>query len=153
MVLRTVTILFFASSVSAFGADCKSIADPTARLSCFDAQKVVGGKVAVDPYGAAKQAILNKLVDPESARWGDFYTVTGEDGGPLICGAVNAKNRMGGYDGMTGFTYEPKASRAILLFSGRTDPDAGIAIRLYRAHCLSDPRADQRAVPGAYIPR
>ena len=59
----------------------------------------------------------------------------------------------GGYIGMTGLTYEPKVDRAILLFSGRTDGDAGIAISLYRAYCLSDARADQRADPNSgYIP-
>jgi hypothetical protein len=97
--------------------------------------------------------LSRKLTDPESARWGVFWNVTQRDGGPLVCGAVNAKNQMGGYIGMTGLTYEPKVDRAILLFSGRTDGDAGIAISLYRTYCLSDPRADQRADPNSgYIP-
>jgi hypothetical protein len=51
---------------------------------------------------------------------------------------------MGGYIEMTGFTYEPMNDRAIMVFSGNTDDDAGIATRLYRAYCLSDPRADRR---------
>jgi hypothetical protein len=46
---------------------------------------------------------------------------------------------------MTGFTYDPKADRAIMLFSGNTDDDAGIAIRLYRRYCLTNPNADARA--------
>jgi hypothetical protein len=36
-----------------------------------------------------------------------------------VCGAVNAKNQMGGYIGMTGLTYEPEVDRAILLWSCR----------------------------------
>jgi hypothetical protein len=144
MVLRTAAILFFASTALAFAADCKSITDPTARLACFDAPKAVKKPVVADPFGPAKTAMSRKLADPESARWGDFYTVVGDGGYPLICGAVNSKNQMGGYIGMTGFTYEPKINRAILLFSGNTDGDAGIATRMYRAYCLDDPRADRR---------
>jgi hypothetical protein len=70
-----------------------------------------------------------KLTDPQSAQWGAFWNVTQQDGGSLVCGAVNAKNTMGGYIGMTGLTYEPKLDRAIMLFSGRTDGDAGIPNR------------------------
>ena len=97
--------------------------------------------------------MIRKLTDPQSAQWGTFWNVTQQDGGSLVCGAVNAKNTMGGYIGMTGLTYEPKLDRAIMLFSGRTDGDAGIAISLYRAYCLADPRADPRADPNSgYIP-
>jgi hypothetical protein len=136
---------------NACAADCKSIADPAARLACFDAPKVAKDApkaakklVTADPYAPAKIAMARKLTDPESARWGEFYSVVGDGGYQLICGAVNSKNRMGGYVGMTGFTYEPKTDRAILLFSGNTDGDAGIATRMYRAYCLDDPRADRR---------
>jgi hypothetical protein len=119
----------------------------------IDAPKAVKKPVAPDPYGPSKAAMTRKLTDPQSAQWGNFWNATQADGGPLVCGAVNAKNTMGGYIGMTGFTYEPKVDRAIMLFSGRTDGDAGIAIRLYRAYCLTDPKADQRANSNSgYIP-
>jgi hypothetical protein len=58
---------------------------------------------------------------------------------------------MGGYIGMTGLTFEPKVDRAILLFSGRTDGDAGIAISLYRAYCLSDPGQISEPTPTVVI--
>jgi hypothetical protein len=93
----------------------------------------------------------DSLTDPESARWGAFWNATQRDGGPLVCGAVNAKNQMGGYIGMTGLTFEPKVDRAILLFSGRTDGDAGIAISLYRAYCLSDPGQISEPTPTVVI--
>jgi hypothetical protein len=154
MILRIAAILIFASTMPVAAADCKSISDPTQRLACFDSPKGVKKPAAIDSYAASKSAMAKKLSDPESARWGEFYTVVGDGGYGLVCGAVNAKNHMGGYIGMTGFTYEPKVDRAIMLFSGRTDGDAGIAIRLYRAYCLADSRADQRADPNSgYIPQ
>jgi hypothetical protein len=124
------------------------------RLACFDAPKGAKKPVVADPYAPAKIAMTRKLTDPQSAQWGAFWNVAQSDGGALVCGAVNAKNTMGGYIGMTGFTYEPKLDRAIMLFSGQTDGDAGIAYRLYQAYCVSDSRADQRARPNSgYIPR
>jgi hypothetical protein len=143
MILRIATIALISSGTVAAAADCKAIRDPTLRLACFDAPKGAKKPVA-DPYGPAKTAMSRKLSDPQSAQWGEFYTVVGDGGYGLVCGAVNAKNHMGGYIGMTGFTYEPKADRAIMLFSGNTDGDAGIATRLYRAYCLDDPRSDRR---------
>lgn len=48
----------------------------------------------------AKWSIEERLNDPESARYKSTYLVrrTG-----AVCGRVNSKNRMGGYDGFKGF--------------------------------------------------
>jgi hypothetical protein len=95
--------------------DCQSIQDPQARLACYDkgakSKQPTKKTKATDEFAAAKQAMLKKLVDPESARWGDFWHGQGTSG-PVVCGFVNAKNRMGGYNGMRGFVYVP-ASRSI----------------------------------------
>ena len=91
--------------------------------------------------------MLRKLTDPESARWGAFFTVRG-DYGPMVCGMVNSKNRMGGYNGMTGFVYLPDRNEAIMLFSGRIDPHVSIATIQYKRYCMSDPRADKRMARG-----
>jgi hypothetical protein len=62
----------------------------------------------------------------------------------LVCGAVNSKNQMGGYVGMTGFVYWPRQDRAILLWSGRTDPDYTYATVVhYCRYCVSNPKADK----------
>src|SRR5207245_821883 len=84
MILRLATILFFASTTVAAAADCKSITDPTARLACFDAPKTAKRTVTADPFAPAKIAMSRKLTDPESARWGEFWKVTQNDGGPLV---------------------------------------------------------------------
>jgi len=94
MILRIAGILFFASCTFVAATDCKTASDPAHRLACFDAPKAIRRPPVADPFAPAKAAIARKLVDPASARWGDFYTVTGGDGGPLVCGSVNAKNRM-----------------------------------------------------------
>jgi hypothetical protein len=45
---------------------------------------------------AAKDAVLETLIDPESARFGE---ISFSRSGKLACVEVNAKNRMGGYTG------------------------------------------------------
>ena len=152
VMLAAVLSMSVVSATNAFAQqpDCKSIQDPKARLACFDgaarapkaAAKKAGPK-PVDEFGKAKTAMLRKLTDPDSAKWGEFFSVQGDDG-PMVCGMVNAKNRMGGYDGMTGFVYLPSRDESILLFSGNVDGNAGIATVQYRKHCVSDPRSDQR---------
>jgi len=52
---------------------------------------------------AAKAAVINKLKDPESARFGETWAMDGTNGNRNICGYVNAKNSYGGYTGMKVF--------------------------------------------------
>lgn len=54
----------------------------------------------VSPEMAMKKQVVGYLVDPESARFRSIY-LSPKDG--VICGVVNAKNRMGGYTGDTRF--------------------------------------------------
>jgi hypothetical protein len=153
VMLAAVLSMDVVSATNAFAQqpDCKSIQDPKARLACFDgaakAPKATAKKAAPkaqDEFAAAKQAMLRKLTDPESARWGDFYSATDPAANGLVCGAVNSKNQMGGYVGMTGFVYWPRQDRAILLLSGRSDPDyTYAAVVHYCRYCVSNPRADK----------
>lgn len=52
------------------------------------------------PVHLAKEAVLEKLNDPNSAQ---FRNLRIGKSGDLICGEVNAKNRMGGYVGFVTF--------------------------------------------------
>ena len=63
-------------------------------------------------------------------------TATVDDGVALLAGG-SVTNASG--TSISGLRAE--INRAILLFSGNTDGDAGIATRMYRAYCLDDPRA------------
>lgn len=56
------------------------------------------------PVDIVKQRVLNVLNDPDSAKFGDVVYFKKTDAG---CGAVNAKNRMGGYTGFTRFVAFP----------------------------------------------
>lgn len=106
MRILTLTIaLLVPTACSAAPASCKSIPDDTKRLACYDAQ---AGASEAPAWAAAKAAMARRLSDPESARWGSYFlTPAGE-----VCGTVNAKNKLGGYAGATGFVYVPKDGMA-----------------------------------------
>ena len=53
----------------------------------------------------AKEAVLNKLKDPDSAKFGPM-TVRDDHGTPVVCGTVNSKNGFGGFTGYTVFFVE-----------------------------------------------
>jgi general secretion pathway protein G len=50
---------------------------------------------------AAKLAVAEKLIDPESAQYRNVEAFANGN----VCGEVNAKNRMGGYTGFDRFIY------------------------------------------------
>lgn len=50
-----------------------------------------------------KDAVREKLVDPNSADFKDVFFHRGTSDMPAVCGQVNSKNRMGGYTGYTDF--------------------------------------------------
>ena len=48
-------------------------------------------------FSRDKESVLDRLKDPESARFRQTYYVKTEGGEYLICGEVNSKNSYGGY--------------------------------------------------------
>lgn len=71
---------------------------------------LVAGVVAVAYFANnmndGERAVLGKLNDPDSAKFGkSFKSKRGED---FWCGEVNAKNRMGGYVGVTRYVAEAR---------------------------------------------
>lgn len=52
---------------------------------------------------AARQAVLWKLTDPDSAKFRNVIVVAKPGQAKAVCGEVNAKNRMGGYAGYKRF--------------------------------------------------
>lgn len=51
-----------------------------------------------------KQTVTRKLIDPMSAQFRDLRVLKRpKTGDPVLCGEVNAKNRMGGYVGFRPF--------------------------------------------------
>lgn len=74
--------------------------------------------VAAEPaaFEDAKRAVLDRLKDPESARFGKMSIIHMHNGAHVIevvCGQVNAKTEYGGYAGMTGFAYIGEATSLV----------------------------------------
>jgi len=83
-------VLLAVSSVSL--AACESKAERADRL---ERQKLVPiAQGAIDSIKAS-------LIDPASAQFSDVTISNGS----ILCGKVNAKNRMGGYNGSKSFSY------------------------------------------------
>lgn len=53
----------------------------------------------------AKKAVLENLVDPDSAKFKDVSYISDHQLGWCVVGLVNSKNRMGGYTGYQPFAY------------------------------------------------
>lgn len=86
---------------------------------------------AVTDIDRARAAVLEKLKDPESARFRNIRSVGPKDDlGEVICGEVNAKNEMGGYVGFQTFFFTPKDGGVLIPGQHRitTDPLDSIAL-------------------------
>lgn len=75
----------------------------------------------------AKKAVLAKLVDPDSARFDNLRYVETPTG-QFVCGTVNARNRMGGYNGPAPFVHKADAGLTHILGDNIAIYEAGKAI-------------------------
>ncbi len=84
----------------------------------------------------AQEQISAQLVDPASAQFRNLRLVKGNKGVTLVCGEVNAKNKMGGYTGFKGF-YVEDAEHGIALIDPGADPEVlpGILWWQYQQFC------------------
>jgi hypothetical protein len=64
---------------------------------CFFAALVLFG--CSSRKTAVEQVVKETLVDPDSAKFGTMKDFTTSGGTKRVCIEVNAKNRMGGYNG------------------------------------------------------
>lgn len=67
---------------------------------------------ADDAVDKAKEAVVRKLKDPASAQFADVRRATDPD---MVCGRVNAKNNMGGYEGAREFRYVVSRNTAVIV--------------------------------------
>ena len=81
----------------------------------------------------AKDAMRAGLIDPASATFEGLRVVKHEQG-RIVCGLVNAKNRLGGYGGRREFLYNGHS--AVIYGKDGTHTEAD-AVRLYRAEVLA----------------
>ena len=74
--------------------------EPTATLS--PPTNVTQISLSSSDWQRVQKAVQARLVDPESARFGPRVAVSARERGKdvkVVCGYVNARNRMGGYVG------------------------------------------------------
>lgn len=75
-----------------------------------------------------KEAIRQRMKDPDSAKFRAVYFHLGREGVPVTCGEVNAKNAFGG---MAGFQRFISAGRQDLTFLERDVKDFDVAWRRF----------------------
>ncbi|PIW26242.1 MAG: hypothetical protein COW30_16085 [Rhodospirillales bacterium CG15_BIG_FIL_POST_REV_8_21_14_020_66_15] len=68
-------------------------------------------------------AVKAKLLDQESARFNFEKPFSKEKGITIVCGKVNAKNRMGGYAGFTRFAVQIDGGTAKAFLDGEDSLD------------------------------
>lgn len=78
-----------------------------ALTGCYNATAKDFSRVSLPPHieKTARQQVIYSLSDPDSAQFRNFrgYSFSGPTGGYVVCGEVNAKNRLGGYAGFQPF--------------------------------------------------
>lgn len=72
------------------------------RLGCLIMACVLLGGCDQLSYGEAMNAVRDKLIDPDSAKFSDIRQCERKGG---VRGWVNSKNQMGGYTGKRQFFY------------------------------------------------
>lgn len=73
---------------------------------------VPGSQAALEKE--ARQGLANTLFDAESARFADLRVVSAPKDEEVICGQVNAKNKVGAYVGFKRFIYVRKDGFAVV---------------------------------------
>jgi hypothetical protein len=73
-----------------------------AAAIAFKVWLVHGGKYEFGQYGSATTAVKTQLFDSDSAKFRNLYISSSG----VVCGEVNAKNRLGAYAGFRMFEYD-----------------------------------------------
>lgn len=78
---------------------------------------------------AAQKAVARDFNDPASAQWRDMYVSHNGTESPVLCGEVNAKNRMGAYAGFRPFFYMAERSARLPSVAGSNNDETFTMIR------------------------
>ncbi|MFV3130205.1 hypothetical protein [Niveispirillum sp. KHB5.9] len=85
------------------GAGCKTTAPDAIGLDSGFAAKKIVGSVDEKWRGPVEATVSSGMIDQASVQYRYDFTSIDPSGNFAVCGAFNAKNRMGGYVGMTRF--------------------------------------------------
>ena len=88
-----------------------------------------------DTFLEARKAITNILRDPDSAKFGKIFKGRGLSGKQTICGEVNAKNKFGGYTGMTPFVYFSDTNQAMLITNPPNENESVEGLKAFLKDC------------------
>ncbi len=113
LVLATVVIVAGKGIFTDKPAEVAKTPEQTAAETAAAKQRSADAKIRQDAFLAqaiAKQAVLGRLKDPDSAKFGQV--VARESG--IVCGYVNSKNSFGGYTGDKAFIYFTKKEIAVM---------------------------------------
>lgn len=82
----------------------------------------------------SRQPVLEKLNDPDSAKFRNERFVGGWTISGVMCGEINAKNRMGGYIGYV--KYYTVLSGGVPIDSHIVEPDDAFRERMFEDTCI-----------------
>lgn len=104
--------------------------------------------VPVEALDLGASAVAALLTDPESMQLRHLSIAPGTDE-TMLCGEVNAKNRMGGYVGFTPFVASARGA-IILPTNGEAEDRLGVEATIVAACPALEPFASQEAVDWAF---
>lgn len=113
LVLATVVIVIAKGMFTEKPAEPAKTPEQAAAEAADAKQRSADAKIRQDAFLAqaiAKEAVLGRLKDPDSAKFGQV--VARESG--IVCGYVNSKNSFGGYTGDKAFIYFTKKEVAVM---------------------------------------
>jgi hypothetical protein len=139
-----VALLWSGPALAQSIGDCRGIADPQARLGCYDGLPAAEGALTpqivpqpqlraapADPaFAAAQGAVKRDLDDPDAARF-----IGLQRRGDAVCGFVNAKRPGGGYAGSKLFVHVLPSGETHVLDAPEDSPSGRTAYEAYAAHC------------------
>jgi hypothetical protein len=124
--MRTLQLALLAGLIvphAVFAAQqCSQIEDATRRLACYDNERAQKEEKGSSPeektttfVKTAKVRVSDLLTDPESARFTKLYTLTNRaTNKQTLCGFVNWKNKVGGYNGPQYFVSSEEKNETIV---------------------------------------
>ncbi|WP_315809468.1 hypothetical protein [Pseudomonas sp. C9-3] len=113
LVLATIVIVVAKGMLTEKPPEPTKTPDQIAADAAAEKQRAAEAKVRQEVFltqAIAKEAVLAKLKDPDSAKFGQIISKASG----IVCGYVNAKNAFGGYTGDKAFMYSPQKQIAVI---------------------------------------
>lgn len=113
LVLATIVIVVAKGMFTEKPPEPTKTPEQVAKEAAAEKQRAADAKIRQEAFLAqaiAREAVLARLKDPDSAKFGQ---IVARDSG-IVCGYVNSKNSFGGYTGDKAFIYFTKKEVAVI---------------------------------------